>query len=119
MNQSLFKDAEQIAAQAHLTTRAEQSLIVEVNDISKVLSEFPALLRFIPPARLEAGIARLLNIGPALNATQSNALARDILANPYQGGAPQVAQPSASSLAAASTSTPNVANLLTTLTHQT
>ena len=33
---------------------------MEANNISKVLAEFPGLMRFVPPRLLEAGITGLL-----------------------------------------------------------
>jgi hypothetical protein len=118
MNQALFQDVEQISQQAHLSPRAEQSLVVEVNNISRVLSQHPVLLRFIPSRLLEAGLTRLIDRSTPLNAGQSDTLAKDILANPYTGSVRQVAQPSLQNLAGASSNPSSLNNLLTTLLNQ-
>jgi autotransporter passenger strand-loop-strand repeat protein len=118
MNQTLFQDTEQLASQAGLTPAQEQALVVEANNISRVLSQHPVLLRFIPSRVLEAGLTRLIDRSTPLNATQSDTLAKDILANPYAGKIPQVAQPNLRTLASASTNSSNLNNLLTTLLNQ-
>ncbi len=119
MNPTLFNDVEQIAGQAHLGTAAEQALVVEANNISKVLAEFPGLMRFVPPRLLEAGITGLLKGTTGLTTSQSDTLAKDILANPYVGSVPRVAQPSQSAILGAFTSTTGEVNFLTNLIHQT
>ncbi|HEY7579205.1 MAG TPA: hypothetical protein VH855_16565, partial [Acetobacteraceae bacterium] len=118
MNQTLVHDAEQLATQAGLTPAQEQALVVEANNISRILSQHPVLLRFIPSRLLQAGLTRLIDLSTPLNAGQSGTLAKDILANPFAGSAPQVTQPSLRTLASASTDSSNLNNLLTTLLNQ-
>jgi hypothetical protein len=119
MNQTLFSDADQIASAATLSTGQEQALVVGASAISKVLTEFPTVLQFVAPDVLQTAVAGLLHATSPLSDVQSQALAADIIANPYTGGMFSVAQsiPTPPLIGADSTNLNTVGNMIFALAH--